>query len=128
MTAQVPIPPPLTRPRRPPNLSLPLKLRILPDKAILKTGHLNYAPQRHQLRLFWLTLCSTARLTLSFVFKTTITMRTLLSFLLLACALAAQPSYDLILKGGHVIDPKTKIEGAMDVAISEGQIDRVAPQ
>jgi len=34
---------------------------------------------------------------------------------------------DILLKGGHVIDPKNNIDGVMDVAISEGKILRVAP-
>lgn len=35
----------------------------------------------------------------------------LLSLLLLACgALSAQPAFDLLLKGGHLIDPKNKIK------------------
>ncbi|MBI3684246.1 MAG: amidohydrolase/deacetylase family metallohydrolase [Acidobacteria bacterium] len=40
--------------------------------------------------------------------------------------LLAQP-YDLLLKGGHVIDPKNKISGLMDVAIAGGKIAAVAP-
>ena len=32
----------------------------------------------------------------------------------------------MLLKGGHVIDPKNNIDGVMDVAISEGKILRVA--
>lgn len=35
-------------------------------------------------------------------------------------------SYDLLLKGGHVIDPKNDIDGVFDIAISEGTIARVA--
>src|SRR5580692_4720739 len=38
----------------------------------------------------------------------------------------AQSSYDLLLKGGHVIDGKNKISGAMDVAIAGGNIAEVA--
>ncbi|MBI4624382.1 MAG: amidohydrolase/deacetylase family metallohydrolase [Verrucomicrobia bacterium] len=45
---------------------------------------------------------------------------------LLAASAAAQP-YDLILKGGHVIDPKNKIDGPMDVAIAAGKIAAVQP-
>lgn len=33
---------------------------------------------------------------------------------------------DLLLKGGHVIDPKNKINGKMDVAITAGKISQVA--
>jgi dihydroorotase len=34
---------------------------------------------------------------------------------------------DLLLKGGHVIDPANNLNGVMDVAISGGKILRVAP-
>ena len=37
-----------------------------------------------------------------------------------------QTSFDLLLKGGHVIDPKNSIDQAMDVGIAEGKIARVA--
>jgi dihydroorotase len=33
---------------------------------------------------------------------------------------------DMLIKGGHVIDPKNKIDGKMDVAIKDGKIFRVA--
>src|SRR3977135_397590 len=46
--------------------------------------------------------------------------------MLIALPLAAQPSYDLLLKGGHVIDPKNNIDKVMDVAIAGGKIARVA--
>ena len=51
----------------------------------------------------------------------------LLWLLLLAGVAAAQPPYDLILKGGRVIDPKNKIDAVMDVAIAGGKIAQVAP-
>jgi dihydroorotase len=35
--------------------------------------------------------------------------------------------YDLVLKGGHVIDPANGRDGIMDVAISGGRVARVAP-
>ena len=35
--------------------------------------------------------------------------------------------YDLLLKGGHVIDPAGNIDGLLDVAISGNRIARVAP-
>jgi dihydroorotase len=41
--------------------------------------------------------------------------------------LAAQ-SYDLVIKGGHVIDPANDIDRVMDVAVSGGKIARVAAQ
>ena len=49
--------------------------------------------------------------------------------LLLAGALvaSAQPAYDLVIKGGHVIDPKNKLSRVSDVAVAQGRIARVAP-
>ena len=35
-------------------------------------------------------------------------------------------TYDILLKGGHLIDPKNRINEKMDVAISQGKIVRVA--
>jgi dihydroorotase len=35
--------------------------------------------------------------------------------------------YDVLLKGGHVIDPANGRDGVMDVAIAEGRVARVAP-
>ncbi|MDQ6664250.1 MAG: amidohydrolase/deacetylase family metallohydrolase [Acidobacteriota bacterium] len=46
--------------------------------------------------------------------------------LLLAIAALAQPRYDLLLKGGHVIDPKNNIDGIRDVAIAGTRIAAVA--
>jgi dihydroorotase len=43
-----------------------------------------------------------------------------------AVAVQAQPVYDLVLKGGHVVDPKNRISGVMDVAVRDGRIARVA--
>ena len=39
---------------------------------------------------------------------------------------AAQPTYDLLLKGGHVIDPANEIDGVADLAIRDGKIAEVA--
>lgn len=47
-------------------------------------------------------------------------------FLLPAHTLQAQ-EIDILLKGGHVIDPKNKIDAQMDVAIADGKILQVAP-
>jgi dihydroorotase len=38
---------------------------------------------------------------------------------------AQKPRYDLLLKGGHVIDPGNGIDGVMDVAVSAGKIAAV---
>src|SRR5436853_1384879 len=37
------------------------------------------------------------------------------------------PAYDLLLRGGHVIDDKNHIDAVMDVAIKDGKIAKVAP-
>src|SRR5580658_10593604 len=38
----------------------------------------------------------------------------------------AAPTYDLVLRGGHVLDDKNHIDGVMDVAIKDGKIASVA--
>ena len=52
----------------------------------------------------------------------------LAALLLTTCPLGAQPApkYELLLKGGHVIDPKNHIDRVMDVAIDRGKVARVA--
>jgi dihydroorotase len=50
-----------------------------------------------------------------------------LLLLALASVLAQGQTYDLLLKGGHVIDPANNVDGRMDVAIAGGKIARVAP-
>jgi dihydroorotase len=49
----------------------------------------------------------------------------LLIFLLVIPAADAQPRYELVLKGGHVIDPRNQINVLMDVAVSDGKIAAV---
>ncbi len=44
----------------------------------------------------------------------------------IATAAVAQQRYDLLLKGGHVIDPKNQIDAVRDVGISNGKIAAVA--
>ncbi len=50
---------------------------------------------------------------------------------ILALSLSFQPlqaqSIDILLKGGHVIDPKNNIDSKMDVAVTGGKIFKVAP-
>ena len=56
-------------------------------------------------------------------------MKLAIAFLCCAFSLAAsaQPAnYDLLLKGGHVIDPKNRIDKVTDVAVSGGKIAKVA--
>ena len=56
-------------------------------------------------------------------------MRTCLALAVICLCIpfAAQAQYDLLLKGGHVIDPKNEIDREMDVAITGDKIARVAP-
>jgi dihydroorotase len=53
-------------------------------------------------------------------------MKNIFVILTLASGLGAQTTYELLLKGGHVIDPKNRINAPMDVAIADGKIARVA--
>lgn len=62
------------------------------------------------------------RCVLSFVFPCIL----FLFWMIQAEALKAQ-QIDILLKGGHVIDPKNKIDSRMDVAIFEDRIVQVAP-
>ncbi|WP_263383803.1 amidohydrolase/deacetylase family metallohydrolase [Granulicella arctica] len=41
-------------------------------------------------------------------------------------AQSAAPAYDLVLRGGHVLDDKNHIDALMDVAIKDGKIAKVA--
>jgi dihydroorotase len=49
-----------------------------------------------------------------------------LSICLISIAVNAQSKYRILIKGGHVIDAKNNINEAMDVAIQDGKIVRVA--
>jgi dihydroorotase len=51
----------------------------------------------------------------------------LLGILLAGCALSGEGRYDLLLKGGHVIDGKNHLSALRDVAIAGGKIAAVAP-
>ena len=50
----------------------------------------------------------------------------LLLLLSLGAALYGQAAYDLLLQGGHVIDPKNRISAVRDVAIKDGKVAAVA--
>lgn len=52
--------------------------------------------------------------------------RTILTLFVFAPAILAQANYDLLLKGGRVIDPKNGVNAPMDVAVKDGKIARVA--
>ncbi len=49
-----------------------------------------------------------------------------LSFLLVSCLACAQSRYDLVLQGGHVIDPKNGVSAMRDVAIVQGRVAAIA--
>lgn len=51
-----------------------------------------------------------------------------LVLLFAAVAAMAQTDYDLLLKGGHVIDGKNTIDAVRDVAIKDGKVAAVAPK
>jgi dihydroorotase len=53
-------------------------------------------------------------------------MTRILILIALASILSAQPRYDLLLQGGHVIDAKNNISGVRDVAIRDGKIAAVS--
>src|SRR5207248_2973821 len=53
-----------------------------------------------------------------------VTMR-LLILLIFASTLFAQATYDLLLKGGHLIDSKNKIDSVRDLAIRDGKVAAV---
>jgi dihydroorotase len=55
------------------------------------------------------------------------TLSPLLLVLLLGPA-RAQPRYDLLLRGGHVIDPKNQLDAIRDVAIAQGRVAAVEPK
>ncbi len=59
--------------------------------------------------------------------STMIWMKRLLLFLAAVSMAYAQTNYDLLLKGGHVIDPKNNLDALADVAIRDGKIAAIEP-
>jgi len=53
-------------------------------------------------------------------------MALILVFLLAPAPAIQAQNFDLLLKGGHLIDPANGIDGVMDVAIRDGRVARVA--
>jgi dihydroorotase len=53
-------------------------------------------------------------------------MKLITVFVVFSMIAVCQTRYDLLLKGGHVIDPANKIDSVMDVGITAGKITRVA--
>lgn len=53
-------------------------------------------------------------------------LSTLMVFFILAASVVTRAQeFDIVIKGGHVIDPKTHIDELMDVAIRDGKIVRI---
>jgi len=50
----------------------------------------------------------------------------LICFAVPALLLAQTQAYNIVIKGGHVIDPKNNIDGLMDIAVRDGKIALVA--
>ncbi len=50
-----------------------------------------------------------------------------IGLLLGSSVLSADAPYELLLQGGHVLDPKNNVNATMDVAIADGKVARVAP-
>jgi len=50
----------------------------------------------------------------------------ILTLLVFSSGLISAQTYDLLIKGGRLIDPKNNIDGVMDIAISDGKVARVA--
>src|SRR5262245_63602950 len=48
-------------------------------------------------------------------------------FIRMPGAFGAQAKYDVLIKGGRVIDPSVRLDGIRDVAISAGRIAAVEP-
>jgi dihydroorotase len=51
----------------------------------------------------------------------------LLVLLFVVPAAHAQPRYQILIKGGHVIDPRNGVDAVMDVAVADGKIAAVRP-
>ena len=50
-----------------------------------------------------------------------------IGLLLGSAVLSADAPYELLLQGGHVLDPKNNVNATMDVAIADGKVALVAP-
>jgi predicted amidohydrolase len=47
---------------------------------------------------------------------------------LLAAQQGESPTYDLLIRGGHVVDPSQGLSAVCDVAISSGRVTRIATE
>jgi dihydroorotase len=70
--------------------------------------------------------CPEARVNRQSGFSRTVTS-TLLALVIVG-SLSAAPRYDLLLQGGHLIDPRNGITAVRDVAIAAGKVAAIAPK
>jgi len=52
--------------------------------------------------------------------------RLLLVVMVFTCSLVSAQTYDMLIKGGRLIDPKNNIDATMDIAIKDGKVAKVA--
>lgn len=52
--------------------------------------------------------------------------RLLLVVIVFTCSLVSAQTYDMLIKGGRLIDPKNNIDATMDIAIKDGKVAKVA--
>ncbi|HVY73327.1 MAG TPA: amidohydrolase/deacetylase family metallohydrolase [Puia sp.] len=57
--------------------------------------------------------------------RVSLRMRRFGSLLLLVPMLVSAQPYDLLIRNGHLIDPKNQRDGVMDIAISEGKVAKI---
>jgi len=62
---------------------------------------------------------------LFFRFGLQLTLAFIATLVLASSSAAQSPAYDLLLKGGHVIDPANNVDAVLDVAITNGKIAAV---
>ena len=53
-------------------------------------------------------------------------MKNIVFLIFLYCGYAQAQQYDIVIKNGHVIDPKNKIDAVSDVAVKDGKIAKVS--
>ena len=53
-------------------------------------------------------------------------MKKLFCVIFLYCQFAHAQQYDVVLKNGHIIDPKNKIDAVSDIAIADGKIAKIS--
>ena len=53
-------------------------------------------------------------------------MKKLFCVIFLYCQFAHAQQYDVVLKSGHIIDPKNKIDAVSDIAIADGKIAKIS--